>query len=136
MVLKLDLVTDSVLKASQTQGELRPKLLESHPLLVFENVTVAPEEDEVTLVVQRDNLAGLELGLLREQGLEQPASGFAQPRAEVVQNEFRDVVGCTAVPVQVLRQNQTANAEIKGWSAGKVDKCDAIDFLFILIHDN
>lgn len=47
-----------------------------------------PEEDEVTLIVQRCHLAALEAGVLVKQRSKHAPQTVPQPRVKVVQNEF------------------------------------------------
>jgi hypothetical protein len=50
---------------------------------------MAPEEQEISLVMQRDHLSALELGHRGEHGLKHPSNSVPQPRYEVVQYKFR-----------------------------------------------
>ena len=52
---------------------------------------MTPEEQEISLIMQRNHLPALELGHGREHCLKHPPNSVSQPCYEVVQNEFREV---------------------------------------------
>lgn len=49
---------------------------------------MAPEEEEVTLIVESYDLTSAELGLGRKEGAEEPADGMTEKGGEVIQDEF------------------------------------------------
>lgn len=99
---------DALVDAAQLDVEVRPERLQAdaHLLepfnlvalgardgllgraLVAEDVAVAPDHDEVALVVHRDDLPALDLGLRRVQRVEGLADQEAEAGAEVVEEQF------------------------------------------------
>ena len=63
--------------------------------------TVSPEEDEVTLVVQRGHLAAAEAGVLMEQRGEHAPQAVPQPGVKVVQHQLRLRPGSPPVPLRM-----------------------------------
>ena len=49
---------------------------------------MSPEEEEVALIVQRDNLTALEFGHRREQSLEKAANGMAETSDKTIEDEL------------------------------------------------
>ena len=61
---------------------------------------MSPEEQEISLVMQRDNLSALELRHRGEHRLKHPPNGMPQPRYEVVQHKFREVSRRTSMTLR------------------------------------
>jgi len=61
---------------------------------------VAPEEQKVTLIMQRDHLPTLELGHGREHRLKHSPNCVPQPCHEVVQYQFREMSRRPGVTLQ------------------------------------
>ncbi len=57
-----------------------------------ENVSMVPEENEVSLVVEGDDSSAFELRVLGEEGGEEPADLDTDFGVKVVENEFGDVL--------------------------------------------
>ena len=56
-----------------------------------------PEEQEISLVVQGDDLSTFELGERREEGTEESSDRETEPGLEVVEDEFGRVRSRTSV---------------------------------------
>lgn len=103
------------------QREPRPELLELSPgsvlLLVglggtgLENVAVVTNEDVVSLVVEGDDLAPLELRIVREERAEEAPGAVTQAGGEVVEDQLRNVASGCAVVFNFLREDDVVDFE-------------------------
>jgi hypothetical protein len=87
----------SVRSRDRRQSLPQPSKLESEPwadLLQFrrsrrfESIPMATEEEEVSLIVQRDDLSAAELGLGREQSTKDSSDRVSEQSGEVIQDEL------------------------------------------------
>lgn len=69
------------------------------------------EEYEISLVVECYYSSASELGLLGEQGGHQAPNPHSHFGVEVVENEFRDVIGGKPMPLDILLELHTGNLE-------------------------
>ena len=79
---------------------------------------MSAQENVIALVVQRDDLAALELGLGREEGAEEGGGQEAEGRAEVVEDEFGVVGGWVSVAGQSGASGPVGDGEVEGRSGG------------------
>lgn len=61
---------------------------------------MATHKNEITLIVESDNLSALEFWYLRQKSLEHTANCMTQSGIEVVQDQFRVVSSDTAMTLQ------------------------------------
>jgi hypothetical protein len=77
----------------ELKGESRPALLKVGSRAVsLEFVPVVPEEDKVSLVMEGENLAAVEVGTLREHGSKHAADAVPGHCVEVVEDQLWVVV--------------------------------------------
>ena len=74
-------------------------------------VSVMSEENEVSLVVEGNDSSALELRILREQRGKEPANFETDFGVKVVENEFRNVLSCHTMMLDILLERQTRDLE-------------------------
>lgn len=89
--------------------------------VLVELVSVVSKEDEVSLIVEGDGGSRFEVGLLREQTREESADSSTEFSVEIVQDEFGEVVGWSAVSGDVLVQLIVGDFEDRGGSLRQMD---------------
>jgi len=93
--------------------------------LLAEDVSVAPEEDEITLVVERDYLSTLQLGVGRIQGAEEMSGEETQGSGKVVEDEFWDMAGGSAVTWDGFALVPVCDGEVEGGADWQMDHDEA-----------
>ena len=81
---------------------------------------MSTEEQEITLIMQRDNLSTSKLRHGREEGPEQSSHVHTQQRGKVVQDEFG------SVPADLLTEDDASQLEIGRWPCREVDDGDSV----------
>lgn len=77
--------------------------MESYALpLIIENVSMPAEEDEVSLIVESDNLTPVELRDWREEGNKEASDSVTETSSEIVEDEFGAVSRSSSVFVNFL----------------------------------
>lgn len=77
--------------------------MESYALpLIIENVSMPAEEDEVSLIVESDNLTPVELRDWREEGNKEASDSVTETSSEIVEDEFGAVSRRSSVFVNFL----------------------------------
>jgi hypothetical protein len=105
--------------------------------LVAEDVAVAAHEDVIALVVQRQDLAALQLGRSGEQALEQVRRQDTEGRLEVVEDQLRVVARVVCVPRQLLAVDPVGYAEVEVRALGQHDDVEAVGLLLVLgLHED
>ena len=86
-------IQSSKLQAVQFQCESRPTLLQVCSLAIWcEFIPMMAEEDEVTLIVDGDNSAAMEVRCLREHSCKHATDTMASHRIEVIEDKFWRVI--------------------------------------------
>lgn len=96
---------------------------------------MSSHEDVITLVMQRHDLAALQLRLWWEQRKEQARREQTEGRAEVIQDQLRVVVRGISVAGQLLALHPVCNAEVAGRARGQMDDGEAGGFLGVFLDD-
>lgn len=92
-VLTEFLIHSTELERMQLQGEPGPHLLQVGTRAISEEfITMVPEEDEVTLVVEGDNLTPDEVGVLGEEGGKHTTDALSGHRVKVVHDQLWGVI--------------------------------------------
>jgi hypothetical protein len=81
-------IESTLLERAQFEGKLWPKFLQTDLFGVAEDVAMVPEEDKITLVVERDAVAAFVLRIVWEERGERASHLKAQTCVEVVQEDL------------------------------------------------
>lgn len=98
-------------------------------ITILENIPMPPEEYEITLIMQRDDLSPDKFRLLGQKNLEKPRNPHPQPRREIIQDQLRKVTRRVPMPSNLLTSLHTRHPESGRGAVRKVNEGDGIDFL-------
>lgn len=86
---------------------------------------MAPEEDEVALIVEGHYLSTLQLRIGRVEGAEEMGGEEAQGCSEVVENEFWYMAGRSAMSWDGFAFIPVCDGEVEGRANGQMNNDDA-----------
>ena len=78
-----------------------------------ENVSMLSEENVISLIMKRDDLAPFEFGHLRKERREHASDSSSQTRLEIVQNQFRQVRRRRVAAFRLFAQPNVAHFEMR-----------------------
>lgn len=87
---------------------------------------MSPEEQEISLVMQRDHLSPLELRHWREKSLEHPSNGVTQSSDKVVEHEFGIVRTGAGMSKYLLCELDGRKFEVRCRTRRKMDDSQGI----------
>ena len=87
---------------------------------------MSTEEQEITLVVQRDHLSTPELGHGWEEGSEQPSDVHSEQCGKVVQDELGGMRRWAGVTADLLTEDDAGQLEVGRGARGEVDDGNGI----------
>lgn len=127
-------VEGALLEGAQLEGEPWPQLLDSHLLLILENIPVEAEEDEVTLVVEGGHLAADELGVVGEEGCKEATDAVTQTRGEVVEDHLGGMLRwILTAPLHLFTQPDIADLEVSSGTIREVTQDHSIGNPAVLV---
>lgn len=89
------------------------------------------EENVIALIMQRDDLAALQLGLRGKQAAEEMGGEEAERGAEVVEDEFGEMVGGVSVAGEFFAFDPVGDGEVECGARGEVHQGEARGFLLV-----
>jgi hypothetical protein len=73
-------------------------------LILLENISMMSEKDKISLIVEGHNPSSFEFWLLWEQSGKESANSSTQFCVEIIQNQFRIVIGGVTMVMDILIQ--------------------------------
>ena len=93
-----------------------PKICKKN-FLKPENVSMLSEENVISLIMKRDDLASFEFWNLRKERREHASDSSSQTRLEIVQNQFRQMRRRRVAAFRLFAQPNGAHFEMR-WNQG------------------
>src|SRR5690606_6004070 len=97
---------------------------------------MASEKDEVSLVMQCDDLATLIFRGGRKHALEERRASFTEWCRKSMKVKFRSVIGGVTVAADFLAGDKVANAKVKGGAFGKDNDCEGRRLFVVVVNHN
>jgi len=93
---------------------------------------MVPDEYEISLVVERNDLPPFELRLMREKRAQETAHPSSESRRKVVQNDLGNMSGWLAVAGNFRARKEAAHLEKRGGTYRQVSHQEAVAHLLLL----